>query len=101
MPKRLRYSDRQHQIYVLIDPRDSMIRYVGISSDISYRFYEHSSYKGVNKREQQWMEELHAESLVPIIQVLEDVIPDTRANAQQREQYWIEQMMNKEYPLLN
>jgi hypothetical protein len=43
MTKHLRWVDRQFHIYALVDPRDNMIHYVGISDDVKFRYYEHLS----------------------------------------------------------
>ena len=43
MTKHLRWVDRQLHIYALVDPCDNMIRYVGISDDVKFRYHEHLS----------------------------------------------------------
>ena len=51
MPKRLRQAEKQFRIYALIDPHDNMTRYVGMSDDIEFRFYQHSLRIGIGKQE--------------------------------------------------
>jgi len=51
MPKRLRQAEKQFHIYALIDPRDDTTRYVGMSDDVEFRFYQHSLRIGIGKQE--------------------------------------------------
>ena len=46
MSKHLRWVDGQFHIHALVDPRDNMIRYVGISDDVKFRYHEHLSHQG-------------------------------------------------------
>ena len=41
MPKRLRWNEKQYQIYALIDPIDGLALYVGKSEDAQSRFVGH------------------------------------------------------------
>jgi predicted GIY-YIG superfamily endonuclease len=45
MSKHLRWVDGQFHIHALVDPRDNMIRYVGISDDVKFRYHEHLSHQ--------------------------------------------------------
>jgi hypothetical protein len=47
-PQSLNY--RSYQIYALIDPRDNLVHYVGISVDAQIRFNAHIYLNGVNQR---------------------------------------------------
>ncbi|SRR6266487_3906215 len=99
MTKRLKWVDKQHQVYALIDPRDNAIRYIGISDDTQYRFYQHLQCIGVGKREKQWIKELRRSGLRPVLRILETI--DSRSTACERERYWIQEMLHRGSPLLN
>src|SRR5215470_2748594 len=103
MPKKMmRWVDRQFQIYALVDPRDNMIRYVGMSDDVQFRYHEHVS-RPRNRQEKSWMRELQGFGLSPILQILETIERkgNDRAVAWERERYWIKEMLRLGYPLLN
>jgi hypothetical protein len=67
-------------IYVLTDPRDNTVRYVGKSNDPERRLTEHA------KSSTPWMVELRAAGLSPVMRIVD------RASLQEwerAEQYWI------------
>lgn len=106
MPRRLKWIDRQYQIYALIDPRDNTTRYVGMSSDVNYRLHEHLSLDGKkqgNKEERDWIRELQQLGLSPILQILETLVGDlnTYSGACEREYYWINKLANSGSSLFN
>jgi hypothetical protein len=103
MPKKSRWVDRHYQIYALVDPRDNIIRYVGISDDVAYRYHEHVSCIRTNRQEKSWMRELQGLGLSPILRILETIekTGNERAVARERERYWIDEMLRLGYPLLN
>jgi GIY-YIG catalytic domain len=103
MPKRLRRHERYYQIYVLIDPRDHAIRYIGKSDDVEYRYYQHLQYLGGGRRERSWIKELKKLGLSPILEILEtiEVSANSRAIVLQREQHWIEEFVRLGAPLVN
>jgi DNA-binding XRE family transcriptional regulator len=99
--KRLKQADRQYQIYALIDPRDNAIRYIGMSDDTEYRFYQHSLNMKVSEQQRHWIKELQQLGLSPIPQILETVEPNVLNIASNREVYWIHEMLSRGQPLLN
>lgn len=101
MPKRLKWSERQYQIYALIDPRDKGIRYVGLSNDAHYRFAQHLIHYGGGKLEIEWIKELQQLGLSPIFQILETVAENTYLSACERERHWIDKLVSSGYSLLN
>ena len=103
MPKRLRWADKQQQIYALLDPRDNSICYVGRSDDVQYRLYQHLQAIGDNDQTKGWIRELRQTGLSPSLLILEtiDVNRNASAVAREREQYWIQEMLRKGYFLLN
>src|SRR5258708_4595914 len=78
-PKSLKASELQYQIYALIDPRDKCIRYVGLSADVNYRYFQHlhPDTRHQGKQEMAWVKELQRLGLSPILQVLETVDDNT------------------------
>lgn len=50
--------NRGYEIYALIDPRDSLVRYVGLSIDAHIRFIGHIKGNGGNEQERNWIAEL-------------------------------------------
>jgi hypothetical protein len=103
MPKRLRWADKQQQIYALLDPRDNSICYIGRSDDVRYRLYQHLQGVGDNDQTKGWIRELRQTGLSPTLLILEtiDVSRNASAIAREREQYWIQEMLRKGYFLLN
>jgi hypothetical protein len=102
MIKHLKEIDRQFQIYALVDPRDNMIRYIGISDDVNFRYHRHLL-RPVNRQEKSWIRELQELGLSPVLQILETIerAGNDRAVAREREHYWITEMLRLGYPLLN
>lgn len=100
MPKQLKRDEKHYQIYALVDPRDDNIRYVGLSADTNYRFYQHMQRYG-GKLEIAWLKELHRSDLSPILKILETVSPNDYSTACERERYWIQSLQNEGYSLVN
>jgi hypothetical protein len=73
-------------IYVLIDPRDDAVRYVGKANDPKVRLDRHLRDKR-DTHKQRWINVLKSLELKPIMQVIEEVPYDLWA---ERECYWIE-----------
>lgn len=103
MPKRLRQAEKQFHIYALIDPRDNMPRYVGMSDDVEFRFYQHSLRIGIGKQERSWIKELEQSGLSPILEILETIeaTDNSHATACERERYWINEKLHAGCSLLN
>lgn len=96
-------ASKSYQIYALIDPRDSLVHYIGMSIDAQMRFYDHLYLSRSNEAKQRWIAELRQEGLHPILQVLETINagPDAYFAACDREYYWICEMWRSGSPLVN
>lgn len=95
-------SEELRQVYVLIDPRDGMSRYVGISKDPRSRLDQHM--KEVENEKRAWLAELKRMGLSPELEVLETVVEhegDVDAVAEARERYWISSLLRSGAPLTN
>lgn len=94
-------SSRIYQVYALIDPRDNLAHYVGISVDAESRFYGHAHEVTGNYGESRWIKNLKKNGLSPILQILEEIDGDNAgAIACEKEQYWISEMLRLGHPLL-
>ena len=67
-------------IYVLTDPRDNTVRYVGKSNDPARRLAEHVS------SDLPWLVDLKASGLAPVMRIMDRASVDEWERA---EQYWI------------
>lgn len=84
-------------IYGLVDPRDNQIKYVGKSDHPKKRLRQHLvDYS--NQQKQQWVKELKAASLTPILLVLAEVAADEWDT---QERYWIQKLQDEGCSLLN
>lgn len=66
-------------IYVLIDPRDLEVRYVGKTNDPKERYRAHISphiYMRNNNKKCIWIESLKAQDLKPLMQVMITCYPE-------------------------
>jgi len=101
--KRQEKVNRGYEIYALIDPRDNLVRYVGLSISAEVRFIGHLKGSSGNEQEKHWILELQQEGLRPILQILETIEAgsDAYAIACEEELYWIREMVRLGYPLLN
>lgn len=95
--------NRGYEIYALVDPRDNLIHYVGLSLSANLRFISHLNGNGGNKQEKCWIIELQREGLTPILQILETIEAGSNAYALacEEELYWIREMARQGHPLLN
>lgn len=93
-------SDKtKYQTYLLSDPRDGSIHYVGISKNVQLRYRQHCQCEGMNLEKNLWIQELYRKGLKPILTIVETTI-GLKA-AQQREQYWIQHHIALGAPLKN
>lgn len=95
-----------HYIYILKDPRDNAVRYVGLSYDLVTRYNAHLHTKMDAPRDR-WIAELRALGLKPLLQQV-DCHPISIANpradraaAQRLESLWINHLIRLGMPLLN
>jgi len=86
-------------IYVLIDPRTDMVRYVGKANNIIQRYKAHiNKARDKNTHKRNWVEQLKKEGLKPIIEVV-DVVPVD--NWVFWEAYWVSQFRTWGFDLMN
>lgn len=85
-------------IYTLIDPRTSLIRYVGKTENTTDRLSSHirEAKKGTQSYVYNWIRELLRLDLVPLIKTIEEC-----NNWQEREIFWIQKLREDGYPLTN
>lgn len=98
--KWLRKGDEQmYTIYALVDPRDYIARYIGMSTNVHQRLARHLSCTGTNERKDNWIRELLANDKVPVLREIEQVEDVERARA--REQHWIRYCLGRSVDLVN
>lgn len=86
-------------IYVLIDPRDEKVRYVGKANDVSQRYRAHLNRTRKHQiHKANWIKQLRGEGLKPRIEVI-DVVPITEWVFW--ETFWIAQMKAWGFDLIN
>jgi hypothetical protein len=89
---------RLHHIYVLIDPRSSLPRYVGVTVQRpTARLVAHCAVARNRPRtlKDQWVRELLANNIVPRLEVVEST------TEREREIFWLEHYRSAGYDLLN
>lgn len=84
-------------IYGLADPRSNAIRYVGKADNPSKRYRQHLSCRS-NPSKRQWIKELKAEALTPVLVVLAEIPMEEWA---EQERYWIKKVQDEGFSLLN
>jgi predicted GIY-YIG superfamily endonuclease len=87
-------------IYALVDPRDNTIRYVGMTSDVYKRFFEHTQCGGgTNYEKNAWIMEMRAQNVM--VQMVELERVESLAVARKREAYWIQHYISLQSKLTN
>lgn len=88
-------------VYVLVDPRDGLPRYIGCTMNPRQRLAAHvtSSYSEGNKRRCAWVHELRGLGLRPKMMGLDKAIGYRAAMA--LEMKWIAKGLERGWPLLN
>lgn len=86
-------------VYALEDPRDTKVRYVGMTSDVYKRFIQHISLDGDNQEKNMWIDSLRSLGMLPIMRTLETSYK--RNIALERERYWINHYTYLDMPLFN
>lgn len=84
-------------VYTLTDPRDGLVKYVGITSRPTRRMVDHLNDKR-NNLKSTWVKSLKKLGLKPLFDVID--ITD-KENYSKIEQYWISQMKTWGFPLKN
>lgn len=87
-----------HVVYALVDPRDNLPHYVGLTRNLRYRLYRHLSDKETNADKVAWIDSLEADGLKPETRVLARVSEDDVADT---EIYWIARGRALGWPLTN
>ena len=86
-------------IYILIDPRTNMVRYVGKANDVSQRYRAHLNRARKHQvHKTNWINQLKKEGLKPILEVVDEVPID---KWQFWETYWISQFRTWGFDLIN
>jgi hypothetical protein len=86
-------------IYVLIDPRTNMVRYVGKANNVTQRYQAHLNRARKHQtHKKNWVEQLKKEGLKPIIKII-DIVPINEWIFW--ETYWISQMKTWGFDLIN
>jgi DNA-binding XRE family transcriptional regulator len=89
-----------YSIYTLSDPRNNMIRYVGISENPYRRYGNHLSLAiSETTPKNSWIAELMDNELLPTLTIIERGLD--RSNALDREDSWIKFYTKQYGPLLN
>lgn len=95
-----RDNDMKHHIYTLSDPRDGSIRYVGMSQNAFKRYGSHLLGTGTDGKEKtDWIEELLANEMLPILTIIDRV--EGRKAAFAEETRWIKKLEQEGTVLLN
>lgn len=93
------YNPEEWSVYVLLDPRDVAVRYVGKTTHPDRRLREHLSCKDLgNPGKNTWIRELLDLALEPLLQIVETGLGDT---AHVTEAQWIDKCTADGANLLN
>ncbi len=76
-----------HYVYKLVDPRDSEVRYIGMTHDPHMRYLHHIQGKEGTQLKRDWIRELIEAGLKPRMDIIES--HEDREVIQQREKHWI------------
>jgi predicted GIY-YIG superfamily endonuclease len=88
-----------YSIYQLVDPRDHLPRYIGITTNLNTRFQQHLQCTGSNPGKDVWIRELKEHGMVPIVEELEKESSEQRARL--REGRLIRSLLKQGIPLFN
>jgi group I intron endonuclease len=86
------------KIYVLIDPNNNQVRYVGKSNNPTKRYYKHCKFTNVKTHKNNWINKLLTEGKKPILCVIDEVSINEWVFW---EMYWISQMKAWGFNLTN
>lgn len=85
-------------IYKLVDPRDSLVRYVGKTNNLKRRLWQHYyDNKEAKTPKRKWIKELLELGLEPVLDICERV----ESAWQEREKFWIKYYKDLGHPLTN
>jgi len=85
-------------VYRLVDPRDNIVKYVGISKNIEERYRKHLASK-TRTLKNNWIKSLLSKDLKPICQVID--FSDNRESINEKEKFWIIKHKEWGFDLLN
>ena len=88
-----------HYVYTLTDPRDSQVRYVGVTTNPQHRLRCHISNTNDRQYKSEWVLELRAAGLKPEMTVVAQAANE--ADGLDLEKEWIERLTNEGYSLTN
>ena len=86
-------------IYVLLDPRDTTARYVGMTNDLTERFIQHIRMGEVNTEKNMWILDLKNVGLLPICRTVQ--VCQSEREAREAERKWIDAFIEIDQPLFN
>jgi hypothetical protein len=93
-------SDTTEYIYILTDPRDGSVKYVGRSINPEQRYQQHLPPAWNTAPEKRaWLIELRGLGLKPVITIIDQA--DNRKEASTKETQWIHRYTNEGALLLN
>ena len=100
------YREGMGYVYLLLDPRDFKVRYVGGAKNPRYRYCKHtwvpsqwaSKKTSASKAITAWADELRRQHLEVVLLVIEEV---SYKKLRARELYWIRRYDAEGHPLLN
>lgn len=93
-------QQEDYSIYVLVDPRDNQVRYVGRTTNLEQRYKQHLvPINGSTLEKRDWIQELRQLGLQPLLSVIDSA--DNRADASAKETHWIHHYTQSGAILLN
>jgi hypothetical protein len=99
MGKNRAQNDEDYSIYRLVDPRDLLVHYIGISRQPYVRYGEHLTRADNNVAKNAWILEMTEQGHLPLLEIIEKV--KGVSNAKQREAHWITVYLGLGMPLSN
>jgi excisionase family DNA binding protein len=88
-----------YEIYALVDPRDMLVRYVGMSVNAQIRFKSHCNMTEHNEAKNMWIRDLQELSLIPSLEILETGL--SREEVRRVEHHYIQYYLTIGMPLTN
>ena len=85
-------------IYTLVDPKTSLVRYVGMAKNVEKRYKEHFTRLDKNTHKTNWIKQLLSQGIYPELHIQQKIKMEYW---QEAEQFWISYYRNAGYPLTN
>jgi predicted GIY-YIG superfamily endonuclease len=76
-------DSRMGVVYVLTDPRDNTVRYVGCTTDPTRRMQQHLSHEGVGLKVE-WTKEMHDRGIAVTMHIVEEIADAADGRAERR-----------------